>query len=194
MALTVQGIVDYFRNNFAGLYSNILVAFIILLMGFIIGKLLGKLTHRLLNEVGLDHILKKASGVELKLERFLAAAVTYFIYFITIIMVLNQLNVTTTVLQMLSAAVIILIIVSVILAVKDFIPNAFAGIYIYRRDLIKKGEKIRVKGIEGEVAHINLVETKLETSEGDIVYLPNSAITRTEVVKLKKGQGRKKKR
>lgn len=187
MAEYIQNIISYF-SEFRGIYTKLLVAFIILLIGSIIGKLLGKLTARILHEIELDNILKKASGIEVRLEHLFSIFVTYFVYFITIIMVLNQLNVTTTVLQMLSAAVIIIIIVSVILAIKDFVPNAFAGIYIYRRKLIKEGERIKVKGIEGEVVHINLVETKLETRDGDIVYVPNSAITKTEVVKVKEAK------
>jgi len=187
---TIQSIFEYV-NNFRGLYSGLLVAFIILLIGFIIGKLVGKVTKRILHEIELNNILKKASGIEVKLEQFISVFVTYFIYFITIIMVLNQLNVTTTILQMLSAAIIIVIIVSVILAIKDFVPNAFAGFYIYRRKLIKEGDKIKVKGIQGKIVHINLVETKLETKDGDTVYIPNSAITKTEVLKVKERKKKK---
>ena len=182
-----------YLSNFRGLYSMLLVAFIILLIGSIIGKLVGKLTERILHEIEIDNILKKASGMNVKVEKLIAGFVTYFIYFITIIMVLNQLNVTTTVLQMLSAAVIIIIIVSVILAIKDFVPNAFAGFYIYRRKLIREGDNIKVKGIIGEVVHINLVETKLETKDGDTVYIPNSAITKTEITKMKDGKTSKRK-
>lgn len=186
----IQKAVDYLLK-FEGIYLKFLVSFIILLVGFIIGKLLGKLTNRILHEVELDNILKKATGKEIRLENLLSAFLTYLIYFITLILFLNNLNVTTTVLQMLLAGVIIIIIVSFILAVKDFIPNAFAGIYIYKRGLIKEGETIRVKGVEGKVTHITLVETKLETKEGDSVYLPNSAITKTEIVKVKKAKAKK---
>jgi len=32
---------------------------------------------------------------------------------------------------------------------------------------------------------ISLIETKLETKDGDIVYIPNSVLTKTEIIKLK---------
>lgn len=192
MAISLQGIISYIQENFFGLYSRLLAAFIILLIGFIIGKLFGKLAGRILHEVEIDSILSRAAGTAIKLEHGISVCITYLIYFVTIIMVLNQLGVTTTVLQMLLGAVIIIIIISIVLAIKDFVPNAFAGLYIYRHKLIKEGERIKVKGIEGIVTHINLIETKLKTKDGDIVYMPNSAITSTEVTKVKKRPARKK--
>lgn len=185
METTVQATTDYLANNLAPLYMRLIVALIILLVGFMIGKLLGKLVGRIIHEVEIDSILRKASGMNVKIESFISAVVTYFIYLVTIIMVLNQLGMTTTILQMISAAVIIIVAISIILGIKDFVPNAFAGFYIYKRNLIRVGERIRVKGLEGKVMHINLVETKLETKDGDTVYVPNSAMTQAGVMKMK---------
>lgn len=177
---------DYLAN-FRGIYLQYLVNLIILLIGFILGKLIGKIVARILHEVEVDNIIKKASGADVNLERWLSVFVTYLIYFITIIIFLNKLGVATTVLQILFAAIIIVVIASVILATKDFIPNAFAGFYIYRRKLIKEGETVIIRGVRGEVQHINLVETKLMTKEGDTVYIPNSVVTKTGIVKVKTG-------
>ncbi|MBW3000025.1 mechanosensitive ion channel family protein [Candidatus Woesearchaeota archaeon] len=187
--------IDFVTLVFAEFYSRILVAVIILLLGFIIGKVAGKIVKKILHELEMNVIIKKATRIDFNLEKVIATFVSYFIYFITIIMVLNQLNITTTVLQMLSAAVIILVIISVLLAIKDFVPNVFAGFYIYRNKFIKKGETIKVKGMEGEVIDITIIETKIETRDGDIVHIPNSALTKTEIIKVKrKPLGKKKSR
>lgn len=178
----------YFKNLFATLYLDVIAAIIILLVGFILAKLFGRVVQRILHEIEVDKILKTATHIEVKAESWTGTFVTYFVYFITIIMALNQLHITTTVLQMLSAAIIVIFIISIILAVKDFIPNMFAGFYIYRNKFINEGETIRVKGIEGKIIHINLVETKIETKDGDIVYIPNSVLTKTEVIKIYKGR------
>lgn len=183
----------YLKDLFASLYLDILAAIIILLVGFILAKLFGKVIQRVLHEIEVDNILKKATRIDVKFESWAGTFVTYFMYFITIIMALNQLNITTTVLQMLSGAVIIIFIISVVLAIKDFVPNTFAGFYIYRNKFIEEGETIRVKGIEGKVIHINLVETKIETKDGDVVYIPNSVLTKTEVIKVFQGKKAKKK-
>jgi small conductance mechanosensitive channel len=181
---TLSKAFGYFDSLFAGFYSRILVAVIILLVGFVLAKLIGKVTGRILRELEVNVILKKATRIDVGLEHILSQFMVYFVYFITITMALNHLQVTTTVLQMISAAIIIIIIISVVLAIKDFIPNTFAGFYIYRNKFVKQGEIIRVKGIEGKVVHVNLVETKIETKEGDVVYIPNSALTKTEVIKV----------
>ena len=182
----------YLKNLFANLYLDILAAVIILLVGFVLAKLFGKIVQKVLHEIEVDSILLKATQIDVKFEGWAGTFVTYFVYFITIIMALNQLNITTTVLQMLSGAVIIIFIISIVLAIKDFVPNTFAGFYIYRNKFIEEGETIRVKGIEGKVIHINLVETKIETKDGDVVYIPNSVLTKTEVIKVFKGKKEKK--
>ena len=72
-----------------------------------------------------------------------------------------------------------------ILAVKDFIPNFVAGLTLYQKRNIKPGEKILVNNIEGEILNISLLETKVRTRNGDIVYIPNSILTKHVVIKKK---------
>ncbi|MBU0535665.1 MAG: mechanosensitive ion channel family protein [Nanoarchaeota archaeon] len=190
----LETIIDYSLSFFRDWYTRLIAAIVILLIGFIIAKIIERIIYKLLHDLGIDSVINKAAKIDLKIEKGISVFAKYFIYFITIIMVLNQLNVTTTVLQMLSAAIIIILIISVVLAIKDFVPNAFAGFFLYRNRFIKKGEFIRVKGMEGMVVDITLVETKLETKDGDTVYIPNSVLTKTEIVKLKNTDKKTKKR
>ena len=191
---TLEQTFNYLHEVFSKFYYDILIAVIILLIGFILGKLLSKVIKKVMNSLEVDKITKKATRVDIGLENAFATFTKYFIYFIAIIMALNQLNITTTILQMFSAAILIIVIISIILAIKDFVPNTFAGFYLYRNKFIKEGEVIRVKGIQGTVKHINLVETKIVTDEGDLVYIPNSALTKTEVIKVKLKSTKKSKR
>lgn len=186
MAEWLTNMIAYLDTFFQGWYSKILVAAIILLVGFVIGKFVGRLLYRILKELEISAIIKKGTGVKLHVEKGMSVFLTYFIYFITAIMALNQLDITTTVLSMLSGAVIVIIVIAVALAIKDFVPNLFAGFYIYKNRFIKVGERIKVRGIEGTVQEISLLETKLKTKEGDTVYIPNAVMTQTEVLKLKK--------
>jgi len=120
------------------------------------------------------------------MERAIGKAIAYFIYFIAIIIALNQIGLTTTILYMISAAVLIIIVISIALGVKDFIPNILAGIHLHRKDIIKEGDKIKVKGTEGKVISVELTETKLKTKKGDIIIIPNSMLVKEEIIKLKK--------
>jgi small conductance mechanosensitive channel len=87
---------------------------------------------------------------------------------------------------MISGAILIIIIISILLSIKDFMPNMFSGLFIHRKRFINVGDVIKVENTEGKVVHINLVETKIETNKGDIIYFPNSLLTKNKVIKLKK--------
>jgi small-conductance mechanosensitive channel len=105
--------------------------------------------------------------------------------------VLQQLGLATTVLNMIAGGVIVIIILSTLLGVKDFIPNAVAGFVLQRKEFLSVGEVIKVKGMQGKIIKISLVETKIETKDKDIIFIPNSVLTKTEVVKVKKGKKKK---
>ena len=100
-------------------------------------------------------------------------------------MVLQQLGLATTVLNMIAGAVIIVIILSTLLGIKDFIPNMIAGIMIQRKQELKKGEIIKIKGMQGKIIGITLIETKIETKTGDIIFIPNAVLTKTEIIRIK---------
>lgn len=176
----------YLKEGYSGIINTIAVTLIILLIGFIIGRLLGKVVQRLLHELEINRILKQATHLKFSVEKVAASFVEYFIYFIAIIMALNQLGIATTILYMIAGAIIIIAILSIFLGIKDFIPNFLAGLLIHRKKFIRVGDTIKVKGVKGKIIHINLVETRIKTKSGDIIYIPNSHLTKEEVIRMKK--------
>jgi len=175
----------YLNVMFSQLFTKFIVAVVILLIGFIIARIVGKLASRFLQEIELNKILKKA-GVKFELEDMLSHLATYFIYFMTIIWALNALGLTTTILNMISAAFLVLIIISILLAVKDFVPNIISGFFIYQKNLIKKGDKVKIDNLEGKVNKISLIETEIKTNKGDIIHIPNSTLTKKELIVKKR--------
>ncbi|MGM5485546.1 MAG: mechanosensitive ion channel domain-containing protein, partial [Nanobdellota archaeon] len=153
--------------------------------GLIFGKIIGKLIQKLLKDLKLDSTIRKGVGVNLPIEHTISTFITYFIYFIAIIMALNQLGLTTDVLNIISAAVMAIIILSIFLGIKDFIPNVMSGIVIHNKDFLHDGDRIKVDTIEGKITHINLIETKIETDSGDVINVPNSMLTKNKVIKKK---------
>lgn len=172
-------LLDYSDKMFAEFFTRFIVAVIILLIGFIIGRLVGKLAQKFLHEIELNNVLKKAN-IKIKLEEIISHFITYFIYFITVIWALNEMGLTTTILNMISATALIIIIISVLLAVKDFIPNSIAGFMIYQKRLIKEGDCIKLDQLEGKVKKITMLETQIKTKAGDVIHIPNSTITKKE--------------
>ncbi|MFC1801656.1 mechanosensitive ion channel domain-containing protein [Nanoarchaeota archaeon] len=176
----------YVESLFSGFLSKLVIAVVILLVGFIIGKLFGRLVQKVLHEFELDRIVEK-TGLKMTLESLIGTLVSFLIYFIAIIMALNQLGLTTIILYIILGGAILLILVSIILGVKDFIPNMIAGFFVHKKGLFKEGNKIKVKGVEGKIKKISLIETEVETAKKDLILIPNSLLVKTAVlIKRKK--------
>ncbi|MBW2985927.1 mechanosensitive ion channel family protein [Candidatus Woesearchaeota archaeon] len=171
-------------NYFGPVINNIITAIIILLIGFIIAKFLGRLVQRVLHEAELDNLLKKA-GTKVSFELALSHITEYFIYFMTIIFALNQLGITTFVLYIIAIAAICVLAVSVFLGLRDFIPNFMAGWYIYRKDLIKEGKNVKINGVQGKVIQLSLLDTRIKTKKGDLIYMPNSIVIKSKIIQKK---------
>ncbi len=176
---------NYIINNFRGWIDNIVAAVIILLLGFVIGRVLGKFTQKVLHELEVDRILKETAKIKVSIEKALAKFVAYFVYFIAVITALNQLGLTTTILHMVAGAVLIVIVLTIVLGVKDFIPNFLAGMHIQKKKKIKKGDVVSIRGTEGKIIGMDLTEIKLKTRKGDIIFFPNSLVIKEKVVKKK---------
>lgn len=168
------------------LILRLTAAIIILLIGFIIGRFVNKLLKKVLKELETDRILKEQASVKIPVEEFLSSTAKYLVYFIAIIMALNQLGITTVILQILLFVALVILVAFIILAVKDFIPNVLAGFFIYQKKVLKEGDKIKVNKIEGKVIHVNLVETRIKTKSNDIVHIPNSVLTKNILIKKKR--------
>ncbi|MFH1398924.1 MAG: mechanosensitive ion channel domain-containing protein [Candidatus Woesearchaeota archaeon] len=169
---------------FSKVYSRFVVAIIVLLIGIIVGRLVGKILQKILAEFEVDKVVKKTTHIRVSVEEIITGFVTYFIYFVAIIMSLDQLGVTTTVLHIVSLGIIVIVIASILLGVRDILPNVVSGFFIFQKRFIKKGDKIKVGEVEGVVVEVNLVETRIKTKKGDIIYVPNSLLMKQEVVKL----------
>lgn len=173
-----------FEALFSNLFVSLVAAIVILLIGLVIGRFIGNIVRKILRELEVSKILKE-EGVKFPLEDVLSVGIKYVVYFVAIILALNQVGLTDTVLNIFLGIILVLIVIFIILAFKDFIPNAMAGFFVHQRRDIKEGDQIRVKNIEGKVIDINLIETKVKTKSGDVIYIPNSFLTKNEVKKRK---------
>ena len=195
MAGIVDSIVNTYtavRESTSGLLYKFIVAIVLLLIGFILGKLLGRLIYKLLHSFEVNEAFHALAGVTLKIEEIAETFTTYFIYFVTVLVVLQQIGLVSTILHLIAAAIMILIILSTFLGIKDFIPNAVAGFFIQHKKELKVGQKIKIKGMQGTITEITLLETKIETKTGDVIFIPNSVLSKTEVTYVKAGKKEKK--
>ena len=184
--MDVGGIVEWFREVFSSFYTKFILAAITLFIGIIIGRFVGKLLDKVLDELEIDSIIKRTTKIKFSVKDVISNFFTYFVYFVTIVMALNQLGITTTVLEIIVIIILVIIVLSILLGVRDFIPNIISGVFIHQKRFLKEGDKVRIGEVEGEIVKVSLTETRIRTKNDDVIYMPNSILTKREVVKLKK--------
>lgn len=165
-------------------FINLIAAIAIILIGLVIGRFLGKLIKRVLHELDLNKTLSQ-KGIQSPVEQIISNIVQYLIYFIALIMALNQLGLTSRVFHIILILVLLLLIAFLILTIKDFLPNLMAGMFLLRRKHIKPGDKITVENIKGVIQEIDLIETKILTKSNDIMIVPNSILNKNIIIKKK---------
>lgn len=149
--------------KFEHIYIAILAAGITLFAGFLIAKLTGKLVKRIMVEAELNRILTKAGFKPL--SDSLAHVVELLIYFATILIVLQQLGLTTIALGILSLLAILLLGFVLFLTVKNFIPNAIAG-FLLRKELHQHLKKrVRIGTVKGTLSHAGIVASTLQNKD-----------------------------
>jgi len=70
------------------------------------------------------------------------------------------------------------------LALQDLLGNVFGGLSLQLDNTIRVGDWIRVQDVGGRVVAIRWRSTSLETRSGETVVMPNSVLTRSQVVVL----------
>ncbi|MFH1181556.1 MAG: mechanosensitive ion channel domain-containing protein [Candidatus Woesearchaeota archaeon] len=180
-----QSIGSMIQNAFASILNRMILAAIILLIGFVAGKLFGNLVRHLLREVGIDNAVRTA-GIKISIEKLLGSVVEYGLYFISLIMALGMLGLDTFVLNLIAGAVIIVVVFSTLLAIKDFLPNIFAGFFIHYRNMIREGDSIEFDGMDAKVVKTDMIEVKLQTKKGDTIFIPNSVFLKRKLVKKRR--------
>lgn len=149
--------------------NKIITSIVIFFIGVILGGIFGKLTKKILHEINFNRITTRI--FRLNLVRPISVGVTYTIYAITIIIVLNRLKITNFVGKSLLLFIIIIISIELLLNLKEFIPNIYNGIKL--RNILKIGQEINTDILKGKVIKISLMNTIIVSEKGDKLYFQN---------------------
>ena len=164
-----EKILEFWNNYHGAVFSigwKIIVALIIASIGLLITK-------------GLKKLINKAHTGKLKVNdtvtSVLRYVVSYGIFIICLIMILNLFGVNTaSLLAILGAAGI-----AIGLALKDTLTNIAAGIILFFVGSYRIGEFIEFDSYNGTVKEINLFTTILENPDGIYISVQNSFILGT---------------
>jgi small-conductance mechanosensitive channel len=170
------------------LILKIVIAILIFFIGFVIGKIVQRLILNFFKISELDKIFKKKTGIKTPLSIITATIISYFIYVVAIVMALNRLTIATTIITTIVIVLVIVLVLFVIFGMNDIFGNLTSGIVIRLKRNIKPGDYIRIKDkrIEGYIVSMNFLNIRLETQKDEIVFIPNMALFKSEIIKPKK--------
>lgn len=161
---------------------SILQFAIVIAIGVVVTKLVTDLLDKALRKEETKKMFKEM-GYEEPIIDLILMAVRYILYFLTFILAIAQFGFPTIIFD---AAIIIITLFIVVLAIyslKDFIPNAAAGIYLARVKTIRKGDNVKIGHYSGEVIEMTLLSTTLKDESGRLTIIPNANLTKKEIVK-----------
>jgi hypothetical protein len=160
--------------------GKIIVALITLFVGFIIAKLAGLLTKRVLHEAEINRILTTAG---MKLDEALGRLVEYALYVITLLVILNQFGLTKLVLGILITIAIALIAFSLLLTIKDFIPNAITGMFIRKKLHANLGKKVKIGMVTGKLVHVGIIQSVIK--DGGEHHVPHLYTSKENITRIR---------
>ena len=164
---------------------SILQFVLVLIIGFLVSKLINDFLTSWLKRKEVKKFVEEL-GYDEPLLDLIIVSVKYIIYFITFIIAVSQFGIGTFLLNMIILLIALLVVIFIIYSLRDFIPNAAAGIYLTKVKAIKVGDNIKIGVYQGTVKSINLFTTTIVDEEGKVTIIPNSILTKKEIVVMKK--------
>ncbi|MBW2978835.1 mechanosensitive ion channel [Candidatus Woesearchaeota archaeon] len=158
---------DFFNS----ITTNIAVIVLIILVGFIIARLVGKLVYRILHEFEVDSLLNRKTG---SVEESISQVLEYVIYIITVCIAVDTLGILAYVLIVLIVAFALIIILSIISGARDFIPNFLCSWWVRKNHAINT--YIDLDDVKGRIIKRGLLRIKIKTRSRDIISVPNFTV------------------
>ena len=158
----IDQIGGFFQNFVDGIVAaipTVLFAIVVLLIGMILCKFAIWAVSK-----GLDK-----SKVDLTVVKFAKQCVKIILYVLLLIVVLSILGIpTTSIITVIGTAG-----VAIGLALQDSLSNVAGGFILMITKPFKIGDYIIVNGVEGVVAQISILHTRLDSTTNQAIFIPN---------------------
>jgi small-conductance mechanosensitive channel len=160
---------------FRSVTNRIGVVILIILFGFIVGRIVGRLIFRGLKELELERFFRKTSH---SFEEGVAQVIEYIIYVVTVLIALDTAGILVYLLSSIAGIIVLILALSALLSFRDFVPNLFCGLILKHKKSICVGECIVLGNIVGKVTKFGFLSTQLITKSGDVLSVPNCFVLR----------------
>jgi len=147
------------------LYENItligvVAGLVIIGVGILLGNIGGKLTRKLLEGFEVERFLKR-----FPINDLVSSGVKFLIYIAAAVWGVFQMGIEWIVLIIVGVVVGLVIIWKILMTIKDFIPNFIS--------YLSKNKTIKSKYIKGRVIKRGILESKIKSADGEILYVQN---------------------
>ena len=125
----------------------------------------------------LGHLLKR-STIELVMQGFIRSVAKVVLWILAFIVIAGRLGIET------SSFVAILSVagLALSLSIQSVLSNLFSGFTIMRTKPFSAGDYVMIDTAEGYISEVGLFYTKLKTLDNKLVYIPNSTITKDNII------------
>ncbi len=161
---------------------SILQFAIVIAIGVIVTKIATEFLSHFLRRPEMKRLISKM-GYEEPIIEFIVLVIRYVFYFVTFIIALAQFGFATFVLNIIIILIALFVVILILFSLKDFVPNAAAGIYLNTVKSIRKGDILRIGNYYGKVVDMDLVSITLEDEAGRLTIIPNSNVVKREIIK-----------
>ncbi len=176
MALFDSTFAQSFLSSLSSLSNSVLLAAIVLLVGVILSRMAGKLILRMLSDLDVNQMVKKAFGADVPIDEMTSLVSSWALYAISVLISFNVLGIDVLVVQLLGGVLFFVLLVSMIIALQHAVPNLYAGFALRRQKMVLRGDQLKLRSLTGTVAHTGLMQVTLVTKEKETVYIPNRAL------------------
>lgn len=158
-----------FKDLFAKLtISTVLPAFIYLVVGLLVKKMVLSFLNKSL----------KRSNVDVTLHKFLKTTVKFVLNFIIFMVVASALGIqVTSLVALLSIAGL-----AISLSVQGLLSNVLSGLMLLSIKPFKVGDYVDIGGVGGTVKEVGFIHTKILSFENIMIYIPNVDVSNGKIM------------
>ncbi|MGY3052935.1 small conductance mechanosensitive channel [Pedobacter sp. UYEF25] len=151
-------------KDFIKILPNVLLATIVVVIGFFVARYIHKLATKLLDKLFRNHTL----------NNLFSSIIYIFFLGIVVFIALSILNLDKAITTILGGAG--LLGLAFAFAFQDIAANFMSGIFISFRRPISVGNIVKIKDFMGKIESINLRDTVIRTFQGQMVIIPNKEV------------------
>lgn len=158
--------------NFANMINGLIIIVLIIVLSRVFVKLSDKAVIKFFNR---NKKMKKFGMQSRKadtLSVIIQSLVKYFIYFIAVLMILQQIGIETN--SLIATAGIGGVAIG--FGAKSLVQDVITGFFILFEDQYSVGEHVKIEGFEGIVEDMQIRVTKIRDFNGELHIVPNGQI------------------